>query len=69
MFIGHGSYDPVVAESLGEAALQRLLGLGYTAEYHRYAMEHSLCLEEVRDLDGFLERCGETIAAGRSSST
>lgn len=69
VFIGHGSYDPVVAESLGEAALQRLQGLGYTAEYHRYAMEHSLCLEEVRDLDRFLECCGEAIAAGSSSPT
>ncbi|MBY6034090.1 carboxylesterase [Marinobacter daepoensis] len=54
VFIGHGRFDPVVQESLGQSALQRLKSLGYSVEYHHYAMEHSLCMEEVRDLDHFL---------------
>ncbi|MGC8120787.1 alpha/beta hydrolase [Marinobacter sp. VGCF2001] len=54
VFIGHGSFDPIVAEALGKAACQKLEELGYEPEYHSYGMEHSLCLEEVRALDDFL---------------
>lgn len=57
VFIAHGSYDPVVPESLGQTALQTLQGLGYAPRYHSYPMEHNLCLEEIRDLDAFLEAC------------
>ncbi|BEH15876.1 alpha/beta hydrolase [Marinobacter shengliensis] len=54
IFIGHGRFDPIVAEHLGLAAQRKLQDLGYEPEYYCYGMEHSLCLEEVRDLDGFL---------------
>ncbi|HLV77962.1 MAG TPA: carboxylesterase [Marinobacter sp.] len=56
VFIAHGRFDQVVAEHLGQAAHQKLQALGYEPEYHSYGMEHSLCLEEVRDLDAFFER-------------
>ncbi|MET4026318.1 phospholipase/carboxylesterase [Marinobacter sp. MBR-99] len=56
IFIGHGRFDPIVAEHLGLAAQQKLQDLGYEPEYYCYGMEHSLCLEEVRDLDKFLSR-------------
>jgi len=56
VFIAHGSYDPIVPEALGQAAMQQLQELGYKPEYHRYGMEHSLCLEEVRDMDDFLAK-------------
>ncbi|WP_372965708.1 alpha/beta hydrolase [Marinobacter sp.] len=56
VFIAHGSYDPVVPEALGQVALRRLQGMGYEPEYHHYGMEHSLCLEEVRDMDRFFAR-------------
>lgn len=54
VFIAHGSYDPIVPEALGQAATKRLQELGYKPEYQSYGMEHSLCLEEVGDLDAFL---------------
>lgn len=57
VFVGHGSYDPVVPESLGRAATGTLEKLGFKPEYRSYPMEHSLCLEEVRDLDRFFSRC------------
>lgn len=57
VFVGHGSYDPVVPESLGRAATGTLEELGFKPEYRSYPMEHSLCLEEVRDLDRFFSRC------------
>ncbi|SDW07374.1 alpha/beta hydrolase [Marinobacter mobilis] len=56
IFIGHGSVDPVVPEALGQAALEKLQALGYEPEYHGYYMEHSLCMEEIRDLDRFWSR-------------
>ncbi|OZB19587.1 MAG: carboxylesterase, partial [Marinobacter sp. 34-60-7] len=61
VFIAHGDYDPIVPAALGEAAKAHLQSLGYEPEYHTYGMEHSLCLEEVRDLDRFL---GQLIARG-----
>ncbi|WP_372985678.1 alpha/beta hydrolase [Marinobacter sp.] len=57
VFVGHGTYDPVVPESLGRAAAGKLEELGFKPEYRSYPMEHSLCLEEVRDLDRFFSRC------------
>lgn len=56
IFVGHGSFDPVVAESLGKAAVENLQAKGFQPEYKSYAMEHSLCLEEVRDMDAFLAK-------------
>lgn len=59
VFIGHGRFDPIVPESLGEAAKAQLEKQGFEPEFHSYGMDHSLCLEEIRDLDSFLERCRE----------
>lgn len=57
IFIAHGRYDAIVPEALGRAARARLEQQGYAPEYHVYGMDHSLCLEEIRALDGFLGRC------------
>ena len=57
VFIGHGSHDPIVPEALGRVAVTTLEQQGYQPKYHRYGMEHSVCLEEVRDLDAFCSRC------------
>lgn len=56
IFVAHGSFDPVVPEALGHTAVKRLETMGYQPEYKSYAMEHSLCLEEVRDMDVFLAK-------------
>ncbi len=54
--ICHGSHDPVVAEKLGSAARDKLITMGYKPEYHTYFMEHSVCLEEVRDISAWFQR-------------
>lgn len=56
IFVAHGSFDPVVAETLGTTAVKHLQAMGYKPEFQSYAMEHSLCLEEVRDMDVFLAK-------------
>jgi len=33
-----------------------LKSLGYAVEWHDYPMEHSVCAEEVRALEAFLNR-------------
>lgn len=56
IFLAHGTRDPVVALSRGQAAQAQLQTLGYKLEWHDYPMEHSLCMEEVQDLNAWLLR-------------
>ena len=54
VFAGHGTLDPMVPCGLGEAAAERLRGLGYAVEWHSYPMPHAVCPEEVDDLAAWL---------------
>jgi phospholipase/carboxylesterase len=33
-----------------------LESLGYQVEWHEYMMQHSLCIEEVRDINAWLRK-------------
>lgn len=54
VFVGHGTYDPVVPFALGELSATRLQSMGYAVEWHAYPMPHAVCPEEVEDLRGWL---------------
>ncbi len=54
IFMAHGHQDPVVTLQRAEASRLALTGLGYEVEWHDYPMEHSVCLEEIRDLRAWL---------------
>jgi phospholipase/carboxylesterase len=54
IFLGHGNFDPVVPEILGQQALKKLRKYGYQPEYKTYPIEHSVCLEEIRDIGRWL---------------
>ena len=54
VFMAHGLYDPVVPYALGAASRDALLELGYAVEWHEYAMQHSVCDEELRDIESWL---------------
>lgn len=56
IFLAHGRRDPVVGLDRGTAARDALAALGYGVEWHDYPMEHSVCAEEVADLQRFLQR-------------
>jgi len=56
VFLAHGSHDSVVVPSRGEAARDALLALGQPVQWHTYAMEHSVCADEVADLNDWLLR-------------
>lgn len=56
IFLAHGLRDPVVPLERAHAARAELERLGYAPEWHDYPMEHSLCNEEVADLNAWLLR-------------
>lgn len=52
--IHHGVQDPVVPELLGQQAKATLNTMGYSPQYRRYNMEHSLCLVQIKDIGAWL---------------
>jgi phospholipase/carboxylesterase len=46
----------VVDHQRGAASRDALLALGYPVEWHDYPMEHSVCIEEIADLNAWLGR-------------
>lgn len=54
IFMAHGSADPVVVLQRATASRDALKALGYAIDWHEYPMAHSVCMEEVADLNGWL---------------
>ena len=54
VFLAHGQHDPVVPLARGEAARDALQAQGQPVHWQTYPMEHSVCIEEVRDLQRWL---------------
>lgn len=56
LFMAHGTQDPVVPCAAGEHSATLLRGLGFSVDWHRYPMPHSVCAEEIRDLGDWMSR-------------
>ena len=56
IFMAHGRSDPMIALARAVASRDALLALGHTVEWHEYPMPHSVCAEEVADLNRWLLR-------------
>ena len=56
LFLAHGQFDNVVVMQRGTHSRDALRALGYEVEWHEYPMAHSLCMDEVRDLEAFLRK-------------
>ena len=54
IFLAHGRQDPMVQLDRGTASRDALQALGYQIEWHDYAMPHSVCAEEIADLNRWL---------------
>lgn len=54
--VHHGTFDPVVPESLGRAGYERAKALGVPAHYRTYSMAHTLCPEQVVDIASWLKQ-------------
>ncbi len=55
-FIGHGVQDPIVPFAAGELVNTILTEGGFTTNFHRYQMEHSVCLQEINDISEFIKK-------------
>ncbi|MBS0346378.1 MAG: alpha/beta fold hydrolase [Proteobacteria bacterium] len=53
IFMAHGQHDPVIPYAFGKKSGDLLATAGYPLEWYGYRMEHSLCLEEVRDIESW----------------
>jgi len=56
VFLAHGSRDGVVPLPRASASRDALSALGYEVEWHEYPMEHSVCPQEIADLERWLNR-------------
>lgn len=56
IFMAHGRGDTVIAFEVGEQSAAFLAAAGYPVAWHPYWTEHSLCMEEVRDIGAWLRQ-------------
>jgi phospholipase/carboxylesterase len=56
VLLAHGTRDPMVSAARGQAARDAVAALGNPVQWHDYPMEHSVCMEELRDVERFLRR-------------
>ncbi len=56
IFMGHGTHDGVVALPRALASRDALTAMGYAVDWHEYAMEHSVCPQEITDLERWLQQ-------------
>ncbi len=56
IFLAHGTEDGVVIPQRGASSREALQRLGYQVEWHDYPMGHSVCMEEIADLNAWLVR-------------
>ncbi|MEO7151841.1 MAG: alpha/beta hydrolase [Burkholderiaceae bacterium] len=56
IFMAHGRSDGVIPIARAVASRDALTALGYPVEWHEYAMPHSVCPQEIADLNRWLLR-------------
>ena len=56
IFMAHGTADPTIRLEWADASRRALEAQGYKVEWHTYRMQHSVSLEEVRDIGIWLRR-------------
>lgn len=54
VFLAHGRGDGVIPLERAAAARDALQALGHPVEWHEYGMEHSVCMDEIADLNRWL---------------
>ena len=54
IFMAHGEHDAVIPYQFGERSGAYLRSLGYPVAWHAYRAEHTLCIDELRDIEGWL---------------
>jgi len=56
VFLGHGTYDPVVQLAWAERSRDALRAGGWPVEWHVYPIEHSAVIEELAAVGAFISK-------------
>lgn len=57
IFMGGGQFDSLVLPKWTQASREWLISKGYeNLSYHQYPMDHSICLEEIKDIGVWLAK-------------
>ena len=56
IFLAHGTLDPVIPIARARQSRDVLVTMGHEVEWHEYPMPHSVCAEEIGDLERWLLR-------------
>ena len=56
IFMAHGTADPTIRLEWADASRRALEAEGYKVEWHTYGMQHSVSLDEVRDIGAWLRK-------------
>ncbi|MDS4014222.1 MAG: dienelactone hydrolase family protein [Candidatus Accumulibacter sp.] len=56
LFMAHGRNDPVVPYDYGKRSAKLLKAEGYPVEWYAYDSEHTVCVEELGDIESWLHR-------------
>jgi phospholipase/carboxylesterase len=54
IFLAHGQFDPMIVMPRAKASRDALAAMGYPVSWHEYPMAHSVCAQEVADLNAWL---------------
>ena len=54
LFMAHGSYDKVITMQTCQASIKALQNAQYLIDWREYAIEHTVCAQEIEDIRHFL---------------
>jgi len=54
--IYHGTNDPLINEQHGKNSVEFLKAIGFKPNYTTYPMDHSVCLEQIKDISEWLQK-------------
>lgn len=56
IFMAHGQFDEIIPYEMANASRNLLQNCQYSVMWHHYKMAHSLCEEEITDIQHFLQQ-------------
>ena len=56
IFMAHGIFDDVISLEMGKLSRNLLQDHQYFINWHEYPMAHSVCADEIADIEEFLNQ-------------
>jgi phospholipase/carboxylesterase len=54
IMMAHGSHDPLIPIENAQTSRDNLIRLGYKVSWHAYPVEHTVCMDEIKDIREWL---------------